>query len=89
MSQGKVYWNTSGNIKTMFYYSIYVVCACQRSFGAPIFINVTYPPILLISNADAGITTANVPRLLYLENQKWASFNKILEKAENNASHMV
>jgi hypothetical protein len=54
----------------MFYYSIYVVCACQRSFGAPIFINVTYPAILLISNADTGITTANVPRLLYLENQK-------------------
>jgi hypothetical protein len=48
---------------------MYVVCAGQRSFAAPIFIDVTYPPILLISNGDAGITTANVPRLLYLENQ--------------------
>jgi hypothetical protein len=54
----------------MFYYSIDVVCAGQRSFTAPKFINITYPPILLISNIDVGITTANVPRLLYLQSQK-------------------
>ncbi|CAF3370716.1 unnamed protein product, partial [Rotaria sp. Silwood2] len=51
-------------------YSIYAVCAGQRSFSTPRFVSATYPPILLIANIEATITTGNTPRQICLKNQK-------------------
>ena len=39
--------------KYRYIFSIYVVCAGQRSSSIPTFINATYPPILLITNIEA------------------------------------
>ena len=50
--------------------SSYVFCAGQRSSSIPTFINATYPPILLITNIEATIITANLPRYIYLQYQK-------------------
>jgi hypothetical protein len=69
MNQGR-YIETLAIILKQCFISVYIICAGQHSFAAPTFMNVTYSPILLISNIDVTVTTANVPRLVYLENQK-------------------
>ena len=59
--------------KHRYIFSIYVVCAGQRSSSIPTFIDAIYPSILLITNIEATITTANLPRYIYLQDQKRAS----------------
>ena len=54
------------------YHSIYVICAAQRASSEPKLMNVSYPAMLLIANVEATITTANVPRDIYLKDKKWA-----------------
>ena len=56
--------------KYRYIFSIYVVCAGQRSSSIPAFSNAIYPPILLITNIEATITTGNVSRYIYLQDQK-------------------
>ena len=56
--------------KYRYSFSIYVFCAGLRSSSIPTFINATYLPILLITNIEAIITTANLPRHIYLHDQK-------------------
>ena len=56
--------------KYRYIFSIYVVCAGQRSSSIPTFVDPIYPPILFITNIEATITTANVPRYIYLQDQK-------------------
>ncbi|CAF0900910.1 unnamed protein product [Rotaria sordida] len=51
--------------------SIYVVCAAQRASSEPKFTNVSDPIMLLIANVEAIITTANVPRDIYLKDKKY------------------
>ncbi|CAF4884252.1 unnamed protein product, partial [Rotaria sp. Silwood2] len=51
--------------------SIYVVCAAQRASSEPKFTNVSDPIMLLIANVEATITTANVPRDIYLKDKKY------------------
>ena len=56
--------------KYCYIFSIYVVCAGQHSLSLPTFSNAIYLPILLITNIEATITTANIPRYIYLQDQK-------------------
>ena len=56
--------------KYRYIFRIYAVCAGQRSSSIPTFINATYPPILFITIIEATITTANLPRYIYLQDQK-------------------
>ena len=56
--------------KYRYIFSIYVVCAGQRSSSITTFIDAIYPPILLITNIEATITTTNLPRYIYLQDQK-------------------
>ena len=56
--------------KYRYIFRIYAVGAGQRSSSIPTFINATYPPILFITIIEATITTANLPRYIYLQDQK-------------------
>ncbi|CAF1261107.1 unnamed protein product, partial [Adineta steineri] len=53
---------------------IYLVCAGQRSRTAPTFINATHPPFLIITNLEEIITTANIPRDIVIDGQKYLLF---------------
>ena len=63
------------------YPSLYVICAGQCSFGVPVFLNGAYLPMLLVATNDTIITTANIPRNVDIQQQKWSLINKIFKKS--------
>ena len=69
------------SIENLVYPSLYVVCAGQRLFEVPVFLNGAYLPMLLVANNDTIITTANISRNIYIQQQKWSLINEIFKKS--------
>ncbi|CAF3210884.1 unnamed protein product [Rotaria sp. Silwood2] len=63
--------------------SIYVVCAAQRASSEPKFTNVSDPIMLSIANVEATITTANVPRDIYLKDKKYTLIGATSHKPDH------
>ena len=65
-------------IENLMYPNLSVVGAGQCLFRVPVFLNGAYLPMVLLANND---TTANIPRNIYMQQQKCSLINEIFKKS--------